>query len=130
MPIERISVTRSKPRKESRNLSDLVAKTVGSWKFVISLTLLTTFWVAWNTTAPKKLQYDPFPFILLNLTYSFLAGYTGPVLLMASNRQSEVDRKRSVDHYLIDVHDSQTLEEMAIQLEEIHRHVEHSEEHL
>lgn len=61
---------------------------------------------------------------------SFQAAFTGPVLLMASNRQAEVDRKRDIDHYLIDVHGSQVLEEMAIQLEEIHKHVEtYDEEH-
>ena len=49
---------------------------------------------------------------------------------MAANRQAEIDRRRDIDHYLIDVHDSQVLEEMAIQLEEIHKHVEiFDEEH-
>ena len=48
---------------------------------------------------PDQLQvvrWDPFPFILLNLMLSFQAAYTGPVLLMAANRQSEIDRRRAI----------------------------------
>ncbi len=37
-------------------------------------------------------HWDPFPFILLNLLFSVQAAYTGPVLLLAGNRQSQKDR--------------------------------------
>ena len=43
---------------------------------------------------------------------------------MASNRQSEIDRKRDVDHYLLDVQEIQTIEEMAVQLEQLHKRLE------
>ncbi len=43
---------------------------------------------------------------------------------MASNRQSEIDRKRDIDHYLIDVHGNQVLEEMAYQIEHLHKQAE------
>src|SRR5260370_1728008 len=36
--------------------------------------------------------WDPYPFILLNLVLSFQAAYTGPVVMMSQNRQSEKDR--------------------------------------
>jgi len=38
------------------------------------------------------LEYDPFPFILLNLVLSCLAAIQAPVILMAQNRQAERDR--------------------------------------
>ncbi len=34
----------------------------------------------------------PVPFILLNLMFSVQAAYTGPILLLASNRQTTIDR--------------------------------------
>jgi uncharacterized membrane protein len=34
----------------------------------------------------------PVPFILLNLMFSVQAAYTGPILLLASNRQAATDR--------------------------------------
>ena len=85
-----------------------------------------TFWVILNLSSPVKA--DPYPFILLNLLLSTQAALLGPIILMSNNRQSEIDRKRDIDHYLIDVHGSEILEEMAIQLEQIHKHVEHHDE--
>ena len=85
-------------------------------------------WVAINLASPVKA--DPYPFILLNLMLSTQAALLGPIILMSNNRQSDIDRKRDIDHYLIDIHGNEVLEEMAMQLEHIHRHVEeHPEEH-
>lgn len=67
------------------------------------------------------IKADPYPFILLNLLLSTQAAFTGPILLMAANRQAEVDRKRDIDHYMIDIHGNQVLDEMAAQIEELYR---------
>ncbi len=40
-------------------------------------------------------QWDPYPFILLNLALSFQAAYATPFILMSQNRQSEIDRERA-----------------------------------
>ena len=104
-----------------------MVEVIGSWKFIVSQSLAMAVWVAINLTSPVKA--DPYPFILLNLMLSTQAALLGPIILMSNNRQSDIDRKRDIDHYLIDVHDSQVLEEMAMQLEEIHKHVENDEEH-
>ena len=37
-------------------------------------------------------HFDVFPFVLLNLMFSVQAAYTGPILLLASNRQATKDR--------------------------------------
>jgi len=37
-------------------------------------------------------EWDPFPFILLNLVLSCLAALQAPVILMSQNRQAERDR--------------------------------------
>ena len=122
----RIRLIKPKP-PEKRTLADRCSEIIGSWKFIGGQATVLFFWLVLNTTTPVK--WDKPPFILLNLLLSFQAAFTGPVLLMAANRQSEIDRKRDIDHYLIDVHDSEVLDAMAIQLEHIHRHVEHDEEH-
>src|SRR5260370_22471865 len=43
-------------------------------------------------TAYLYFHFDPKPFILLTLLFSIQAAYTGPVLLLAGNRQSQKDR--------------------------------------
>ena len=113
---------------EGKTLADRCAEVIGSWYFIGTQACVLFFWIVINTVSPAK--WDKPPFVLLNLMLSFQAAFTGPVLLMAANRQSEVDRKRDIDHYLIDVRGSELLEDLASQVEDLHRHVEHlGEEH-
>jgi uncharacterized membrane protein len=72
-------------------LADHIAAGIGSWVFLIVQTFAVTCWVVINIIGFIK-RWDPFPFILLNLLFSVQAAYTGPVLLLAGNRQSQKDR--------------------------------------
>ena len=72
-------------------VADWLAQFAGSWKFIIGFCLLMTVWIIVNI-ALKGRAFDPFPFILLNLALSTLAGMQAPVILMAQNRQAAKDR--------------------------------------
>src|SRR5579872_3028605 len=72
-------------------LADKIASGIGSWTFLIIQTFAVTCWVVFNVIGLVN-HWDPFPFILLNLLFSVQAAYTGPVLLLAGNRQAQKDR--------------------------------------
>ncbi|MBV8194986.1 MAG: DUF1003 domain-containing protein [Candidatus Dormibacteraeota bacterium] len=72
-------------------LADGIAAGIGSWRFLIIQTIAVVLWVVLNFVGFVN-HWDPFPFILLNLLFSVQAAYTGPVLLLAGNRQSQKDR--------------------------------------
>lgn len=72
--------------------ADGVTAMLGSWRFIIWQSIILALWIALNTTG-FLLRWDSPPFILLNLCLSFQAAFTGPVVLMSSNRQSEIDRQ-------------------------------------
>ncbi len=69
-------------------LADKIASGIGSWTFLIIQTFAVTCWVVFNVIGLVN-HWDPFPFILLNLLFSVQAAYTGPVLLLAGNRQAQ-----------------------------------------
>ena len=71
-------------------LADKISSGIGSWTFLIIQTVAVAIWMAGN--AYLYFNFDPKPFILLNLLFSIQAAYTGPVLLLAGNRQSQKDR--------------------------------------
>src|SRR5438067_13692002 len=74
-------------------LADGIASFIGSWRFLIIQTFLVAAWVTINTLqVTGKIHIDPYPYILLNLAVSTQAAHTGPVLLLAGNRQSQKDR--------------------------------------
>jgi uncharacterized membrane protein len=79
------------PATSGERIADAAARGIGSWRFIIIQTILVAIWVLLNVSA-WKFKWDPYPFILLNLMFSVQAAYTGPILLLASNRQAQKDR--------------------------------------
>jgi CRP/FNR family cyclic AMP-dependent transcriptional regulator len=81
-----------------QRVADRVADTIGSWPFIIIQTVILTIWIILNWIGWVK-RWDPYPFILLNLMLSFQAAYSGPVIMMSQNRQSDKDRLAAeIDH--------------------------------
>jgi uncharacterized membrane protein len=83
-------------------VSDTVAKVVGSWRFIIIQSVLLVIWMILNVTGWVQ-QWDPYPFILLNLALSFQAAYTAPIIMMSQNRQSEIDRQAAQHDYDVNI---------------------------
>ncbi|MBF02868.1 MAG: cyclic nucleotide-binding protein [Flavobacterium sp.] len=86
-----------------QNISDKVARFGGSWFFIISFLFLLTVWILFNVLVPKGDEFDPYPFILMNLVLSCVAALQAPIIMMSQNRQEEKDRKRSENDYLINL---------------------------
>jgi uncharacterized membrane protein len=84
-------------------ISDKVATFGGSWAFIISFFIILIIWIIFNSLAIGKAQFDPYPFILMNLILSCLAALQAPIIMMSQNRQEEKDRKRSENDYLINL---------------------------
>lgn len=86
-----VNVVHHEEAKFGERLADAIAAGIGSWRFLIIQTIAVLMWVTLNVVGLVN-HWDPFPFILLNLLFSVQAAYTGPVLLLAGNRQAQKDR--------------------------------------
>lgn len=76
-----------------QKVSDAVAKFGGSWGFIGTFALFMFAWVSVNTmTVFHVIQFDPYPYILLNLILSTIAAVQGPIIMMSQNRQADKDR--------------------------------------
>lgn len=91
-----------------QRLADKVTSILGSWNFIVIQSLVLVTWIVINSTV-KWDQFDPFPFILLNLCLSFQAAYAAPIIMMANNRQAEIDRARMIKDLDIDIESYQIL---------------------
>jgi uncharacterized membrane protein len=85
-----------------QRIADTVAATMGSWKFIIIQSIILLIWIILNVTAYVQ-QWDPYPFILLNLALSFQAAYAAPFIMMSQNRQQDIDRKSAEHDYQINI---------------------------
>ena len=73
-------------------LSERVARFLGTGRYLAIQTVLVIVWIALNLVLVGAYQWDPYPFILLNLAFSTQAAYAAPLILLAQNRQDDRDR--------------------------------------
>jgi uncharacterized membrane protein len=101
-----------------QRVADRVALSVGSWPFIIIQSVLLCIYMGINVylavmehTHPGFLKaWDPYPFILLNLVLSFQAAYTGPVVMMSQNRQTDKDRLVAQSDYEVNKKSEEEIE--------------------
>ena len=75
-------------------LSERIARSIGTGRFLVYMTAFVVVWLVWNTASPERLQFDPrdLNFTLLTLILSLQASYAAPLILLAQNRQADRDR--------------------------------------
>ena len=74
--------------------SETFARAMGTTGFLVGMTVFVVVWLAYNTYAPAKAQFDPraLNYTLLTLILSLQASYAAPLILLAQNRQDDRDR--------------------------------------
>ena len=72
-------------------VSERIARFLGTGRYLAIQTVAVIVWVLLNIGA-FAWQWDPYPFILLNLAFSTQAAYAAPLILLAQNRQENRDR--------------------------------------
>jgi uncharacterized membrane protein len=82
--------------------ADWVVRMVGSWRFIIAQSILLLIWIVLNITG-WVFQWDPYPFILMNLVLSTQAAFAAPIIMMSQNRQAAKDRLESHHDYEVDL---------------------------
>ena len=102
-----------------QRIADKVASFGGSWTFII---IYVTFLVAWmgiNTFllvhyghGENGAQWDPYPYILLNLMLSMTAALQAPIIMMSQNRAAEKDRLAAEQDFKVNLKSELMLEEL------------------
>lgn len=71
--------------------AETVARFFGTGRYLMWQTVVVVVWIALNIGG-YRWNWDPYPFILLNLAFSTQAAYAAPLILLAQNRQEDRDR--------------------------------------
>jgi uncharacterized membrane protein len=66
--------------------ADIVRNGMGSWPFVFAFLAFMAIWAAYNGNH----GFDAYPFILLNLFLSMIAGLQGAILLISAKRADSI----------------------------------------
>jgi uncharacterized membrane protein len=88
-----------------QRLADRVAEFGGSWTFIIIFLSALVAWVILNSYVLARMgdEFDPYPYILLNLFLSMLAAFQAPVIMMSQNRQAAKDRADMAHDYEVNL---------------------------
>ena len=108
------------PIKFGQRAADGLTKWAGSWVFIIAFLVFLVLWMLVNVYGWVN-QWDPFPFILLNLVLSCLAAIQAPIILMSQNRENQRDRIRSEYDYAVNRKAEREISQIQKQLERIER---------
>jgi uncharacterized membrane protein len=86
----------------SRRTAEKAARFLGTPQYIVGQSIVVVVWIALNAAA-IGFQWDPYPFILLNLAFSTQAAYAAPLILLAQTRQA--DRDKQLDERVEHRHD-------------------------
>src|SRR3989454_3185286 len=102
-----------------QRIADRVASFGGSWTFIIIYLSFLIAWMAFNTfvlvhygRAETGAQFDPYPYILLNLMLSMTAALQAPIIMMSQNRAAEKDRLAAEQDFKVNLKSELMLEEL------------------
>ncbi len=117
--------------------ADRMRGVMGSWPFVFGFFTVMIIWAVVNTLVLQRVlhhhAFDPYPYILLNLFLSMLAGVQAAALLIAAKRadaiasEIAIHTEKNTDDLKGLLRENTALTQAVKQhtdlLEEIHRHV-------
>ncbi|QCP00326.1 DUF1003 domain-containing protein [Arthrobacter sp. 24S4-2] len=83
--------------------ADVLRNGMGSWPFVGIFIASMMVWALLNSIVLANNAWDPYPYILLNLFLSMLAGLQGAILLIAAKRQDAIAAAMAQHDYDTDV---------------------------
>lgn len=102
-----------------QRVADRVASFGGSWTFIFIYCGFLLAWMAINTfllahmgSGQDGAQWDPYPYILLNLMLSMTAALQAPIIMMSQNRAGEKDRLAAEQDFKVNLKSELMLEEM------------------
>jgi len=118
-----------------QRIADKVASFGGSWTFIIIYVAFLVAWMGANTFVlihyghgEDGAQWDPYPYILLNLMLSMTAALQAPIIMMSQNRAAEKDRLAAEQDFKVNLKSELMLEELVrkqrerdVQIEELNR---------
>ncbi|MFC6207828.1 DUF1003 domain-containing protein [Levilactobacillus tongjiangensis] len=86
-----------------QKVSDDVARFGGSWGFIFVFMFVLIGWMIVNGLHLFGVNFDNYPFILLNLVLSCVAAIQAPIIMMSQNRSADRDRMMAENDYHVNL---------------------------
>lgn len=98
--------------------ADAVSKFAGGWIFILIIIIIITSWILINEFS-EKINFDPKPYIMLNLILNIITLILSPIILMSQNRQAQREHVMAEFDYSVNRKAEKEIEQMQNELREI-----------
>ena len=116
---QNVNVEMERQYPVGERVADRVASFGGSWTFIfiyggalLTWIVTNTFVLAYYGHGAEGAQFDPYPYILLNLMLSMTAAMQAPIIMMSQNRSAEKDRLAAEQDFKVNLKSELMLEEL------------------
>ncbi|MFZ5351755.1 MAG: DUF1003 domain-containing protein [Bacillota bacterium] len=99
--------------------ADSMARFAGSWMFLIVFAVIVLSWTLLNTRLMLARPFDPYPYVFLNLILACISSIQAPIIMMSQNRESQKDRLKAENDYLINLKSEIILEDLHMKIDDI-----------
>ncbi|HEX5836117.1 MAG TPA: DUF1003 domain-containing protein [Pyrinomonadaceae bacterium] len=117
--VRNINVEMEEKATVGQHIADKVASFGGSWTFIVIYLVFLAIWMAINSLVLVRYgsgesgnQFDPYPYILLNLMLSMTAALQAPIIMMSQNRAAYKDRLAAEQDFKVNLKSELLLEEL------------------
>ena len=114
-----INVEMEEKTTVGQRVADKVASFGGSWSFILIYSVFLLIWIGVNSfvlvhsgSGENGNQFDPYPYILLNLMLSMTAALQAPIIMMSQNRAAYKDRLAAEQDFKVNLKSELLLEEL------------------
>ncbi len=116
-----INTELSKTLTLGQKMADKIASFAGSWSFLSFFAAIVLIWAFVNTRIVLNTPFDPYPYVFLNLVLGCIASIQAPIIMMSQNRESQKDRLKFENDYLINLKSEIILEDLHMKIDDIIR---------
>lgn len=118
-PVRNVNVEHKKSLTRIEQFAVWITDKVGSMGFFTIVFIWTIVWLAWNTLAPKKARFDPFPaFVLWLFMSNVLQLFLMPLIMIGQNLQGRHSEARAESDFEVNVKAEKEIETILLHLEQ------------
>jgi uncharacterized membrane protein len=117
-PIRNANIQHQEELSRINKFALWITERVGSMGFFFIIFLWTMLWLGWNTLAPPKLSFDPYPaFVLWLFISNMIQIFLMPLIMIGQNLQSRHAEIRAEEDFLINKKAETEVETILVHLE-------------
>lgn len=120
--LARLRGTRRQRRKEppepTGRLDARMGRAIGSWTYVAITAAANLLYIGINAALGDAAP-DPFPFQFLDVMNGMIAGVVTPLILMAQEREADIDRERARREFAVNVKAELELDLLHAKLDQV-----------